>query len=117
MDQDELPIFERQFDLLPVCLDLIARYAIEPDLADAQYRRAVEKFRNPLQHFAREFAVVGFLRIHGEPGVMLDAILSGSARLEAGKLPEVILDALRATAIPSGPKSRLGNGDATGESH
>ena len=62
-------------------------------------------------------AVVGLLRVHREPGVVLDAVLRGAARLEFGELAEVVLDAVAAAAVPAGPERRLGDRDAAGQRH
>ena len=65
-----------------------------------------------VEHVAGQLAVVGLLRVHRQPRVVLHAVLRGAARLELGELPEVVLDAVAAAAIPAGPEGRLGHRDA-----
>ncbi len=117
VDQDQLPVRERQLDLLGVGVDLVARDAVQADLADAEHGRPVEELRDALQHLARQLAVVRFLRVHRHPGVVLDAVLRGALRLELGELAEVVLEAVGVAAVPAGPERRLGDRDAARQRH
>ncbi len=68
-------------------------------------------FGMPREHLARQLAVVRLLRVHAEPGVVLDAVLRGALRLELGELPEVVLDAL--AVLRSHPAQNAGSVTAT----
>ena len=117
MNQDELFVGERELDLFRVGIDLVARDAIEADLADAKHRRMIEKLRYPLEHFLRQRPIVGFLRIHRHPRVVLDVKLRSALRLEVGELAEVVLEPVGVAAIPPRPERRLGDGDAARQRH
>ena len=69
------------------------------------------------EHLARQLAVVGLLRVHRHPGVVLDVVLRGALRLEVGELPEVVLEAVGVAAIPARPERRLGDGHAARQRH
>ena len=49
VDQDELPVFGGQLDLLGEGRDLVARHPVQADLADAEHRRAIEETRDALR--------------------------------------------------------------------
>ena len=117
VDEDQLVVGDRQLHLLGVGGDLVARDAIEADLADAEHGRPIEELRDAREHVAGELAVVGLLRVDRQPGVVLHAVLRGAARLELRELPEVVLDAVAAAAVPAGPERRFGDRDAAGQRH
>ena len=59
VDEDELVVPRREVDVLLEHLQFVARVLVQPDLADAEHVRPVEKLRDDAQHFVRERHVLG----------------------------------------------------------
>ena len=54
VDVDQLLVLDREVDVVAEGRDLVARHAVQADLADAEHRRRLQISRDPAQHFARE---------------------------------------------------------------
>ena len=56
-------------------------------------RGSIEELGDELDHLARQRDVLGLLGVDAEPGVMLDAVLGGTLRLDIDQVPEVVGEA------------------------
>ena len=117
MDEDELIVFYRELDVLLEDLELVARVAIEADLADAENVGLSQKFRDHREDIRREGEVFGFLGVDAQPGEMREEKFRGAGRLVLGDLAEIIAKTVNRAAIKAGPKRGFTDGDATGRDH
>ena len=107
VDENLLVGLHGQLDVLQKHGRLVARVLVEPDLADAQHARPVEKLRDHRDHFARQRDVLRLLGVDAQPGEMLNAVPAGPLRLERRELLEVVAKPVDAAAVVAGPKRRL----------
>ena len=117
VDVDELAVGHRQLDVVLERRQLVARVAVQPDLADAQHVGPVQEPRNSGEDLPAQLTVLTLLRIETEPGVVADAESGGPGRLELGQLSEVVLEAVGRAAVPPGPEGGLRQRDAAAQRH
>ena len=104
--EDQLIVPRSEIDVLLQHLQFVARVFVQPDFADAQHIRPIQKLRNERDHILRQFRVLGFLGIDAEPGEMRQAEFRGALRLVVRQLAKIIVKALRRCCGHSPPRKR-----------
>ena len=69
VNQNLLVGLHRQIEVLQKHDRLVPRVLVEPDLADPQHARPIEKLGNHRDHFPRQRDVLRLLRVDAQPGV------------------------------------------------
>ncbi len=112
VDQDLFVGLHREIDMFEKNRGFVASVFVEADLANSEHAGAIEELGNHRDYFAGQRHVFGFFRIDAEPRVVLDAVPTGTFRLESGKLFEIIAETGDAATVVAGPKRGFADRDA-----
>ena len=95
--------FLGQFDLLGENFLFVGRDVVEADFADADRRGALQKRDHAFGDFARQFDILGFLRIHADGAEMFHAVFGGAIlRLPFADVVEVVVKTAGVLAVVHG---------------
>ena len=117
VDVDELLVVHREIDVVLEPGELVARHAVQADLADAEHGRPLEVGGDELQDLARQRPILGLLGVQAHPREVGDAVLRRALRLEVDEPLEVVDERLRARTVVAGPERGLRDGDAAAHRH
>ena len=117
VNQDQLIVLSRDFNLLLKRGDFISRIFIQTNFANTQNAGMIQQRRNQFDHFAREFDILRFFGVDAKPTIVINTIPGSTFGFDIQQVPEIIAETGGAGSVESSPESRLADGDDAATLH